>query len=311
MREGLIPHAVTTVLKLETTAATARAVTELFGEMFDPDQTGVAAFENEATGAWLLEVYFADAPDEAEMRLLVATVAGEDAAQAARFEPLEARDWVAASLDGLKPVEAGRFLVHGGHDSGRVAGRTNRIRIRIEAALAFGTGHHGTTRGCLLAFDRLLNRRRPRRVLDVGTGAGVLAIAAARALHKRVAASDIDPVAVEVARENGIGNAAAGLVDWAVAPGLAHPAVLRGGRYDVIFANILAPPLKRMAPALAAALAPGGEAILSGLLGRDVPGVLAAYRACGLTLAEQGELEGWRTLRLRRGGSGPRPVRLI
>ncbi|OJY35976.1 MAG: ribosomal protein L11 methyltransferase [Rhizobiales bacterium 65-9] len=306
MREGLIPHTVTTVLKLTTAEGSARAITELFGEIFDPEETGVAAFEDESTKEWRLDVYFAYPPNEEAVRDLIATAAGADAAAQAVFESVEAKDWVAASLDGLKPVEAGRFLVHGSHDRGRVANRTNRIRIEIEAALAFGTGHHGTTLGCLRAFDRLLRRRRPMRVLDVGTGTGVLAIAAARALRRRVIASDIDPVAIEVAKANARANAAGTEVSFIVTPGLRHPAIVAGGPYDLIFANILAGPLKRMAPDLTGALAAGGDVILSGLLAGDVPGVLAVYRACGLSLVASGEIEGWRALVMRRGGAGTR-----
>ncbi|WP_342363348.1 50S ribosomal protein L11 methyltransferase [Terrarubrum flagellatum] len=309
MREGLIPHTVTTVMRLTTTESTARAVTELLGEIFDSDETGVAAFEDEASGDWLLDVYFAFPPDEESVRELIATAAGEEAAKAATFENVEAKDWVAQSLEGLKPVEAGRFLIHGAHDRAKAVKQTNRIRIEIEAALAFGTGHHGTTRGCLLAFDRLLKQKRPRRVLDVGTGTGVLAIAAARALNRRVVASDIDPIAIEVARANARFNAAAMNISWAVAPALRNPAITRGAPYDLVFANILAGPLKRMATEIAKALAPQGDLVLSGLLPKDAPGVLAVYGACGLALVSQGELEGWRALHLRRGGKGPRPRR--
>lgn len=311
MREGLIPHTVATVMRLATTESAARAITELLGEVFDPDETGVAAFEDEQTREWRLDVYFASPPDEEAVRELIETVAGAAAAKAAAFEDIEAKDWVAASLDGLKPVEAGRFLVHGGHDRPRVLHRTNRIRIEIEAALAFGTGHHGTTLGCLKAFDRLLNRRRPRRVLDVGSGTGLLAIAAARALKRPIVASDIDPVAVEVARDNGRANAADAYMHWVVAPGLRHPSIVAGGPYDLIFANILAGPLKKMAPDIARALAPNGDVILSGLLKQDVPGVLATYRACGLALVSQGEIEGWRALLMRRGGASSRPRRRV
>ncbi len=309
MREGLIPHDVTTVLRFSTTGDAARAVTELFGELFDPDETGVATFEDEATGDWSVEIYFATRPDEAAIRDLVRSAAGDRTAKAARFDSVAAKDWVAASLEGLKPVDAGRFLIHGGHDRAKVAARGNRIRIEIEAALAFGTGHHGTTLGCLKAFDRLLLRRRPRRVLDVGTGTGVLAIAAARALRRPVVASDIDPVAIEVARANATANAAGGLIRWAVAPGLRHPVIAAHGPYDLMFANILAGPLKRMAPTIAGMLAPAGDLVLSGLLVRDVPGILGAYRGVGLAPAGSGLIEGWVALHMRRGGAGFRPRR--
>ena len=306
MREGLLPHKVTTLVRLDTDEASARAATELIGELLDPEETAVSAFEDEASGAWRLEIYFASEPDEAAIRALLGEAVGARGAEAAVFEPLNSRDWVASSLEGLRPVEAGRFIVHGAHDRAEAARRTNRIAIEIEAALAFGTGHHGTTRGCLIAIEAAARRRRPARALDVGTGTGVLAIALARLLRRPVAATDIDPVAVEVARENARLNGAGGLVRPVVAPGLRHPAIRAGRAYDLVVANILARPLIRLAPALAGALRPGGVLILSGLQGRDVPGVLAAARAQGLALASRGDIEGWATLVLKRGGAAPR-----
>ena len=209
-----------------------------------------------------------------------------------------------ASLEGLGLVRAGRFAVHGSHDRRRVPG--NAIGIEIEAALAFGTGHHGTTRGCLLMLDGILKQRRPRRVLDVGTGTGVLAMAAALALHRPVASGDIDPVAVEAARENALNNRAGAYMRPVVARGVDHPVLAAGKPYDLVFANILARPLMRLAPSIASIVAPGGEIILSGLIPRDVPGVLSAYRAQRLHLVRKMELEGWATLLLRAGGAGGR-----
>jgi len=312
MREGLLPHAVTTLVRLDTDEASARAATELIGEMLDPEETAVSAFEDEASGVWRLEIYFASDPDEAVIRALLMEAVGAAAAEAAVFDTLTPRDWVANSLSGLRPVEAGRVLVHGAHDRAAVARRTNRIGIEIEAALAFGTGHHGTTLGCLLAIEAAIRRRRPARALDVGTGTGVLAIAIARLLHRPVDATDIDPVAVEVARGNAGLNRVGALVRPLVASGLRHPAIRAGRAYDLIAANILARPLIRLAPALAGALAPGGMLILSGLQARDVPGVLAAARAQGLALASRGDIEGWATLVLKRGGAAShRPTRSV
>jgi ribosomal protein L11 methyltransferase len=225
------------------------------------------------------------------------------AADSLTFERLGQKDWVKASLEGLKPVRAGRFLVHGAHD--RDAVRAHDWAIEIEAALAFGTGHHGTTRGCLLALAEQLKQRRPRRVLDVGTGTGVLAFAAARALKRPVVAGDIDPVAIEVAQRNARLNGVAPQFRAYAARG-AHHALARAHRFDLVMANILARPLRRLAPSLARALAQGGTLILSGLLPGDVPGVLTAYAAQGLRLQRRRDLEGWVALTLSRGGAAPR-----
>ena len=199
-------------------------------------------------------------------------------------------------------MRAGRFLVHGAHDRALVG--ANDVAIEIEAGLAFGTGHHGTTRGCLLHFDRLLKRRRDRlrtgAVIDVGCGAGVLAIAAAKVLRRKVWLGDIDPVAVEVANANVWANGVGALCKPVVSRGVEARAFRQGAPYDVVFANILARPLRLLAPSLAAITATGGEAIVSGLLLADVAGVLASWRAQGFTLAERIDLEGWASLRLRR-----------
>ncbi len=306
MLEGLHPRNPTHVLRLVTDEAVARRVADIVVETFDPAETAAAAFENEATLDWEVEVYFADAPDEAAMRNLVRIAAGDAAADAVFFETLAEKDWVKASLEGLSMVRAGRFLVHGSHDRSRVP--LEAVGIEIEAALAFGTGHHGTTRGCLLMLDALLKRRRPRHVLDVGTGTGVLAIAAARALHRRVAAGDIDAVAVEAALSNSRFNKTGAYLRPVTAKGTEHPALRRVRFYDLIFANILARPLMRLAPSIAAVASPDADLILSGLLIRDVPIVLSAYAAQGFRLAEERHLEGWATLRLRRGGAAPRPL---
>ncbi len=195
------PFASTTLATVETDGRTAQRLADGLTEALDPGETAIAAFEA-ADRSWTVEIYFEHAPDEAAVRRLVADLAGEGAGQALAFAPVAARDWVAASLDGLPPVRAGRFFVHGAHHRAGVP--ANRIGIEIEAALAFGTGHHGTTRGCLLALDRIARAgaREGWRVLDVGTGTGVLAIAAARALRANVIAGDIDPVSVRLAREN-------------------------------------------------------------------------------------------------------------
>ena len=304
MREGLFPTAVTTLLRLDTDEASARRLTDLFCELFDPDTTGVAAFEDEARGIWQLEAYFAEPPDESAVRALIAEAIDAKTAQSASFHEVTARDWVGASLDGLKPVEAGRFVVHGAHDRAVVKRQPSRIGIEIEAALAFGTGHHGTTRGCLLALDSALKQRIPHRILDIGTGTGVLAIAAAKATRRPVVATDIDQIAVAVARENGKLNAAPAYIRLCTASGLRHSAVRRGIPYDMILANILYKPLTKLAPAIAGALSRSGIVVLSGLLLSDVPGTLSAYRSAGLFLRRRTSIEGWATLVLTRSGAG-------
>jgi ribosomal protein L11 methyltransferase len=304
MLEGLHPRSPTHALRIALPEKAARRVADLVVETFDPPEAASAAFENEATGLWEVEVYFAEEPNRDNIRELVRIAAGDEAAKAAEFDTLAEKDWVKASLEGLTMVEAGRFLVHGGHDRGRVP--LNRIGIEIEAALAFGTGHHGTTRGCLLALDAILKQRKPRRVLDVGTGTGVLAIAAARALHAPVALGDIDPVSVEAAASNARLNKAAAYLKPVVARGVQHPALMSGKPYDLIFANILAKPLRLLAPSIAGVASHDAALILSGLLGRDVAGVLSAYAAQGFHLRHRGDLEGWATLVLTRGGAKPR-----
>jgi ribosomal protein L11 methyltransferase len=245
---------------------------------------------------WTVAIHFRDPPNETAVRALIGLAAGPDAANALVFETTAARDWVRASLEGLTPVDAGRFVVHGSHDRGRVA--ANRIAIEIEAGLAFGTGHHATTRGCLLALDRIVKRARPKRILDVGTGTGVLAIAAARVLHRPVVASDIDPVAVRIARDNARLNRVGARVDIVLAAGLGARRLR--GRYDLVLANILLAPLQRMATPVARIVAPNGWVVLSGLLRSQASAALAAYRMRGLVLEQSIPLDGWVTLVLRR-----------
>ena len=303
MLEGLTPKNPTHVMKLVSDERTARAVADIVMETFDPNETAAAAFENEATQAWEVEVYFAEAPDEGGMRQLITDTVSAEAARDLYFETLAEKDWVKASLDGLSIVEAGRFRVHGSHDRGRIP--LNAIGIEIEAALAFGTGHHGTTRGCLLMLDHILKQRRPRHVLDVGTGTGVLAIAAARAIKAPVFSGDIDPVAVEAARSNAILNAASAYMRPVVAKGVSHPELYKQGFYDLVFANILARPLIRLAPYIAKVADPNGDIVLSGLLARDVPGVLNAYAMQGWYLVKRIDLEGWAALLLHKKRNKP------
>ena len=311
MLEGLLPNDATHLLRLETDEATARLVADIITESFEPGETAATVFESKpstkswAATVWTLDVFFGFVPDEDAIRGLVAPLAGEEIAKTLAFSTIAETDWIAASLEGLAPVRAGRFVVHGAHGRGSV--RPHEIGLEIEAALAFGTGHHGTTRGCLLALDALLKRSAPDSILDVGTGTGVLAIAAARALRQPVAAGDIDPVATATARRNAIANGAGAWVRPVTAAGLAHPTFASSGPFDLVLANILARPLRTLAPAIARAATDDATLILSGLLVPDAAGVLSAYAAQGFALARRRVIDGWVTLELRRGGGTPRP----
>jgi ribosomal protein L11 methyltransferase len=252
---------------------------------------------DDGSGRWTVAALFTAPPDPGGIALLARLQGAGDL----RVERVADRDWVAQVRAELTPVAAGRFLVHGGHD--RAAVPPNRIGLEIEAAQAFGTGHHATTQGCLLAIDRLARRGRAfRRMADIGGGTGVLAMAAASVWPLRAVVGDIDPVATETARANVAWNGLAGRVACVTAAGFQHPLLQAGGRYDLVAANILAAPLRRLAPELAAHQSPCGVAILSGLLRRQAAGVLAAYRGWGYRRAEAVEIGEWATLVLRREG---------
>src|SRR5215467_5253337 len=293
------------------------------GQLTNAGAFATSAFE-EAPGRWSLAIHFRQQPDEAAVRALIASAVGRAAADALAFETLAPSDWVRKSREDLAPVEAGRFVVHGAHHRARV--RVNRIGIEIEAALAFGTGHHGTTRACLLVLDRIvkgcrrerdksagstLPRKRRRRtdVLDVGTGTGVLAIAAGKALRRPVLASDIDARAVTIARDNARINGVGALVQVMHAAGLRTAAFRGRAPYGLIFANILLDPLKALATPMARLVAANGQIVLSGLLAAQAGAALASYRARGLALMRRTTLEGWATLVLVRPARGHRAKR--
>ena len=293
----------TTVARLACDEPTARRVAAFLGESLDTENAVCAAFEDE-TGRWQVAVHFRHAPDEANLRRLVAVAAGETASQSLTIESVAATDWVAQSLAGLKPVRAGRFLVHGAHDRAKL--RANDIGIEIEAALAFGTGHHGTTRGCLQALGDLAKRRRIRRALDVGTGSGVLAIAAAKLFRTRITASDIDARALAAARANARINRAVSLLAFVRASGTTACAITSAAPYQLIFANILLGPLARLAVPLRRLTVPGARIVLSGLLPSHANAVLAIYRAQGLVLEKRITLDRWVTLVMHRKTKPPR-----
>ena len=277
----------------------AKRVVDLLTESFFEGQAAIAAFEG-AGGRWDITVHFAEAPGESSIRELVGLAAGDDIAQDITFDTVEAKDWVKATLEELVPVRAGRFVVHGRHDRAKVP--PNKLGIEIEAALAFGTGHHGTTRGCLLLLDHVLKAYRPRRVLDLGTGTGVLAIAVAKALHVKVLASDIDPLSVRVAYDNARRNGTGDLVETVRANGFSAPEFVPRAPFDLVLANVLANPLRQMATPMARHLAPSALVILSGLLPHQAQSVIAAYRTRGLVLQRRIQIEGWSSLLLQNAG---------
>lgn len=207
-------------------------------------------------------------------------------------------DWIAKSLEGLKPVRAGRFLVHGSHDRDKV--QPNDIAIEIDAGQAFGTGHHGTTAGCLETIERVVRARPVRNALDLGTGSGVLAIAVRKLKNVPVLATDIDPIAIGVARENVRRNGISSGISMEVAPGFHSTAFSRHGPFDLIIANILARPLMKMAPQLVENLNPGGSVILSGILAEQRWKVLAAYNGANLRHVRTIWRNGWVTIHLDR-----------
>ncbi|MEL6568247.1 MAG: 50S ribosomal protein L11 methyltransferase [Pseudomonadota bacterium] len=261
----------------------------------DPSPAGAVDAKEESRTAWRLDAFAetrADAEKSAEI------VSDAVPGLAVRIEPLEDRDWVKLSLEGLPPVHAGRFVVAGEHVLAHAApGKTSLL---IEAGPAFGTGHHGTTLGCLLAFDRLLRRRPPGRVLDLGTGTGLLAIAALKAGASFALATDIDADSVTTAQQNAVANEATARFKAIQARGFGASEIHRGAPYDTVFANILAKPLVGLATGIAKATAPGGAIILSGLLTHQEPMVRAAYAGRGLALKDRLRRDGWSTLVYRR-----------
>ena len=281
---------------IQIIAKGARAEAEAAAAAIDADPALEAATysileEDEDRGVWRIDAY--PVSDE-EADGLRAALAGFDLTVAT--EVLADADWLAMALSGLPPVRAGRFFVYGVHDRGRAP--INTVNLRIEAGAAFGTGHHGTTVGCLMAFDDLRKRRRFPRVLDVGCGTGVLAIAAARTGSKTAVGTDIDPVSARIARENARVNRAR--ARFVAASGLSHRAVRRGAPYDLVFANILARPLIFLSGQIGHALKPGGFAILSGLLRNQERAVKSAYLSKGFKVSGRVYRDAWVTLVMER-----------
>jgi len=268
-------------------------------ERMTPEPIGVGVFEIEDdSGLWEVGGYFLEAPDAVMLEVLAMAFG----AKAFALSEIPEIDWVAKVRRELAPVEAGRFFVFGSHDADKVPAGADRVPLQIEATVAFGTGHHGTTLGCLKAFDRLLTEGwRPAKVADIGCGTAVLAMAAAATLPDAlVIASDIDRVAVDVAVANVAINALQGRVECLEAAGLDHRRIKAAGPYDLVFANILKGPLIELAPGISAQLATGGRAILSGLLAVQAEAVTAAYVDAGLCIESRDDIGEWSTLVLQK-----------
>ena len=271
----------------------ARRIHEFLGR--DYSEAGAAiSLDERAGGLWSVEAYFEDGDVEAVAARLRDGLGTDGFGAPFEVQALPETDWVAAGLSSLTAVTAGRFVVHGGHERGRVP--AGRIAIEIDAGQAFGTCHHATTAGCLAMLDRLVRACRFERLLDLGTGSGVLAIALAKALRRPVLATDIDPQAVRVARANATLNGVRNFVRVVAAPGVAHPAIKHGAPYDLVVANILAEPLCRLAPRLAPLIAKGGTLVLSGLLPHQRERVVASYRLHGIALRDARIFAGWSVL---------------
>ncbi len=275
----------------------ARVLAGALQDFVEPPPDALTLFEVPDEG-WIIDAYYEELPDAVELQHTLAGITGLDVPRIveADIPPL---NWVAISQAALPPVHAGRYTVHGSHDRARVPRGPNAILI--DAGEAFGTAHHATTYGCLAAIDTLTRRGRFGRVLDLGCGSGVLAIAASRAMPRAtIIATDMDPTSVDVARQNIAANTAPGRIPTLVATGLAHPRLRRAPPFDLVIANILAGPLIRLARDIRSAVAPGGVLVLSGILIPQAPSVIAAYVAQGFRLQTHARVTGWSTLTLRR-----------
>lgn len=281
---------------IEAQALPAERIARALDEALEPQPVAVGLFDR-GEGRFEVFAHYEEPPRHDALRALIALAAGGDGHGPLRIEELAPEDWVTLSQGKRGKVEAGRFVVHGSHDRGRLPRRC--LSIEIDAGQAFGTAHHVTTRGCLLALDEQLKRRRPRIVIDIGTGTGILAIAAAKALKRDVIASDGDPLATAIAADNARKNGVGPLVSVLRARGFAHPHLSRV-QADLVLANLLERALHDLAPLFAQHVAPGGTAILSGLTETQARGTEARYRAYGFTMKNRIVLDGWTTLVITR-----------
>jgi ribosomal protein L11 methyltransferase len=283
--------ALTTTMGRSTAEGLALAL-----EALEPEPTGIGVFEVE-DGSGLFEVaaYFTDEPDRAGLAVLAMVHGVQDF----NVSDVPDEDWVAKVRRDLPPVDAGRFFVYGSHDADKVP--AGKVPLLIEAAMAFGTGHHGTTLGCLRAFDRMVDAGFvPQNAVDIGCGTAVLAMAAAHISPNVVLASDIDPTAVEVAAANVAANNLTGRVDCLIAAGFDAPALAQAAPFDLVFANILKGPLIAIAEDMAKATQPGGTAILSGILNEQADAVVEVYARAGFNEARRDSIVDWTTLTLTK-----------
>ena len=283
-------------LSVSLTKEQAYALVDAVSERDDLALTA-SAHENEETGEWVFEATCDSPPDVAAFSELARQVLGGDVAfSVAPIDPEV--NWVAKSLEGLAPVIAGGFYVYGSHETAPVP--EGLTPMKIDAAQAFGTGHHETTTGCLEAIEALLTERTPMRMIDIGTGTGVLAIALAKRLEAVILATDIDPIAVTTTIDNAVENGVGEQIDAIEATGLDHDEITARAPYDLVVANILAGPLTELAPGVGSITQPGGTAILSGILNTQADGVIAAYQAAGFALKDHLKRKDWTTLVLEK-----------
>jgi ribosomal protein L11 methyltransferase len=281
---------------VEAAAQPAERIARALEEAPDPSPVAVGLFDR-GEGRFEVFAHYAEPPSRDVLYRLIAEAADNERIGTLSIEEIAPADWVTLSQGKRGPVAAGRFFVHGSHDRDRAP--RHRFAIEIDAGRAFGTAHHASTRGCLLALDVLLKHRRPRVVVDIGTGTGILAIAAAKALKHAVSATDNDPVAVAIARDNVRANRASALVRVFETQGFAH-ARLRGLKADLVLANLLKGALYDLAPLFARHVVLGGGAILSGLTQAQARGVEARFRAHGFAMERRIILDGWTTLVITR-----------